>query len=58
MLGMMRFATIERADSLAGILNFLATQGPNENPLVIRRGRRARDDAAGARRDVLERRFR
>ncbi len=35
MLGMMRFATIERADSLAGILNFLATQGSNENPFVV-----------------------
>jgi hypothetical protein len=35
MLGMMRFATIERADSLAGILNFLATQGTNENPFLI-----------------------
>jgi len=35
MLGMMRFATIERADSLAGILNFLATQGTNENPFVV-----------------------
>jgi len=34
-LGMMRFATIERADSLAGILNFLATQGTNENPFVV-----------------------
>ena len=27
--------TIERADSLAGILNFLATQGTNENPFVV-----------------------
>jgi hypothetical protein len=36
-LGMMRFATIERADSLAGILNFLATQGTNENPFVLPR---------------------
>ena len=35
MLGMMRFATIERADSLAGILNFLATQGSNENPFTV-----------------------
>jgi hypothetical protein len=35
MLGMMRFATIERSDSLAGILNFLATQGTNENPFVV-----------------------
>jgi len=35
MLGMMRFATIERSDSLAGILNFLATQGSNENPFVV-----------------------
>jgi hypothetical protein len=35
MLSMMRFATIERADSLAGILNFLATQGTNENPFVV-----------------------
>jgi hypothetical protein len=35
MMGMMRFATIERADSLAGILNFLATQGTNENPFVV-----------------------
>jgi hypothetical protein len=35
MLGMMRFSTIERADSLAGILNFLATQGSNENPFVV-----------------------
>jgi len=34
-LSMMRFATIERADSLAGILNFLATQGTNENPFVV-----------------------
>lgn len=35
MLGMMRFATIGRSDSLAGILNFLATQGSNENPFVV-----------------------
>jgi hypothetical protein len=35
MIGMMRFATIERTDSLAGILNFLATQGTNENPFVV-----------------------
>ncbi len=35
MMGMMRFATIERSDSLAGILNFLATQGSNENPFVV-----------------------
>jgi putative zinc finger protein len=38
MLGMMRFATIERSDSLAGILNFLATQGSNENPFVVDAG--------------------
>ncbi len=35
MLGMMRFATIERPDSLAAIVNFLATPGSNENPVAI-----------------------
>lgn len=35
MLGMMRFATIERPDSLAAILNFLATPGSNENPVAV-----------------------
>jgi len=35
MLGMMRFATIERPDSLAAIVTFLATPGSNENPVPI-----------------------
>ncbi len=35
MLGMMRFATIERPDSLAAIVNFLATPGSNENPVAV-----------------------
>ena len=35
MLGMMRFATSGRPDSLAAIVNFLATPGSNENPVTI-----------------------
>ena len=35
MLGMMRFATSERPDSLAAIVTFLATPGSNENPVPI-----------------------
>lgn len=35
MLGMMRFATIERPDSLAAIVNLLASPGSNENPVAI-----------------------
>lgn len=35
MLGLMRFSTIVRSDSLAGMLHFLATQGSNENPFVV-----------------------
>jgi hypothetical protein len=35
MLGMMRFATNERPDSLAAIVNLLATPGSNENPVMI-----------------------
>ncbi len=35
MLGMMRFATSERPDSLAAILNLLASPGSNENPVTI-----------------------
>jgi len=34
-LGMMRFGATERPDSLAAIVNFLATPGSNENPVVI-----------------------
>ena len=36
MLGMMRFGTSERSDSLAGMLNVLSVPGPDEHPLVIR----------------------
>jgi hypothetical protein len=35
MLGMMRFATTERPDSLAAIVNLLATPGSNANPVDI-----------------------
>ena len=35
MLGMMRFATSERPDSLAAIVTFLATPGSNQNPVPI-----------------------
>jgi hypothetical protein len=35
MLGMMRFATRFRPDSLAAIVNFLATPGSNENPVPV-----------------------
>jgi hypothetical protein len=35
MLGMMRFATTERPDSLAAIVNFLASPGSNANPVSI-----------------------
>ena len=35
MLGIMRFATNERPDSLAAIVNFLATPGSNENPVAV-----------------------
>jgi hypothetical protein len=35
MLGMMRFATKERPDSLAALVNFLATPGSNANPLDV-----------------------
>jgi hypothetical protein len=35
MLGMMRFATSERPDSLAAIVNLLATPGSNENPVLV-----------------------
>jgi hypothetical protein len=35
MLGMMRFATKERPDSLAAIVNLLATPGSNANPLDV-----------------------
>jgi hypothetical protein len=35
MLGMMRFATKERPDSLAAIVNFLATPGSNANPVTL-----------------------
>ncbi|MGE5245753.1 MAG: zf-HC2 domain-containing protein [Betaproteobacteria bacterium] len=35
MLGMMRFATRERPDSLAAIVNLLASPGSNENPFTI-----------------------
>jgi len=34
-LGMMRFGAGDRPDSLAAIVNFLATPGSNENPVVI-----------------------
>jgi putative zinc finger protein len=36
MLGMMRFGTKERSDSLAGMLNVLSLPGPEEHLLVIR----------------------
>jgi len=36
MLGMMRFGTSERSDSLAGMMNVLSVPGPEEHPLVIR----------------------
>ncbi|MBI4485312.1 MAG: zf-HC2 domain-containing protein [Acidobacteria bacterium] len=35
MLGVMRFATIERPDSLAAIVNLLASPGSNEYPVVV-----------------------
>jgi hypothetical protein len=35
MMGMMRFATRVRPDSLAAIVNFLATPGSNENPVPV-----------------------
>jgi hypothetical protein len=35
MLGMMRFATTERPDSLAAIVNFLASPGSNANPMSV-----------------------
>ena len=35
MLSMMRFATIERPDSLAAMVTFLATPGSNQNPVPI-----------------------
>ncbi len=35
MLGMMRFATSERPDSLAAIVNLLATPGSNANPVAL-----------------------
>ena len=35
MLSMMRFATIERPDSLAAMITFLATPGSNQNPVPI-----------------------
>jgi len=35
MLGMMRFATIERPDSLAAIVAFLASPGSNQNPMPV-----------------------
>jgi anti-sigma factor RsiW len=35
MLGMMRFATKERPDSLAAMVNFLATRGSNANPVDV-----------------------
>jgi hypothetical protein len=35
MLGLMRFATVERPDSLAAILNLLASPGSNEYPVAI-----------------------
>ncbi len=35
MLGMMRFATRERPDSLAAIVNILANPGSNANPVAI-----------------------
>jgi anti-sigma factor RsiW len=35
MLGMMRFATKERPDSLAAIVNLLATPGSNANPVAL-----------------------
>jgi anti-sigma factor RsiW len=41
MLGMMRFATRERPDSLAAIVNFLANPGSNANPVVIDAGDRS-----------------
>jgi len=41
MLGMMRFATRERPDSLAAIVNFLANPGSNANPDVIDSGNRS-----------------
>jgi len=34
-LGMIRFATTERPDSLAAMLNWLGSPGTNENPVVI-----------------------
>lgn len=36
MLSMMRFATKERSDSLAGMMNVLSVPVPEEHPLVIR----------------------
>jgi hypothetical protein len=36
MLGMMRFGTSERSDSLAGMLNVLSVPVPEEHPIVIR----------------------
>ena len=36
MLGMMRFGTSERSDSLAGMLNVLSTPALDEHPIVIR----------------------
>jgi len=36
MLGMMRFGTRERSDSLAAMLNVLSLPAPEEHPLVIR----------------------
>jgi len=35
MLGMMRFATKERPDSLAAMVNFLATPGSNAHPVDV-----------------------
>lgn len=35
MLGMMRFATIARPDSLAAMVEMLATPGSNDNPVIV-----------------------
>jgi len=35
MLGMMRFATIARPDSLAGVVDMLASPGSNDNPVIV-----------------------
>jgi hypothetical protein len=47
MPGMMRFATIERPDSLAAIVTFLATPGSNENPVPMMHGSCSRARSTG-----------